>query len=109
MTSARLARCIGSWKPIHLRSEISHLEQHSAISPLAATPKPSDSGLACRCTAQARRTARRRPRLGSFIAAVTIPGEGSIRWERTLGADGHHTVWGDPADLLACVTSIEPL
>lgn len=55
------------------------------------------SGISMYSTAaQAKRTARRRPRLGGFVATVTMPTDGSMIWERTLSTDGHHTVWGEP-------------
>lgn len=68
------------------------------------------SGLSVYSTAaQVKRTARRRPRLGGFVATLALPMDGSVAWERTLGSDGHHTVWGEPASLLDCVRSIDPL
>lgn len=55
----------------------------------------------------ARAQARRFRRLGRFIAAVEIPNDGSIPIERTGNTEGHHTIWGNPDDLLARVLSIE--
>ena len=67
------------------------------------------SGLSCWSTAaQARRLARNFPALGTHIAVMYIDPDAAIRVERTRGP-GHHTVWGEPMRLLACVTSIEPL
>lgn len=64
-------------------------------------------GLSVQSTlAQARRRSRISPMLGRFIAAVRVPTDGSIRFERTRG-EGHHTLWGDAADLLARVVSVE--
>ena len=57
---------------------------------------------------QARRKRRTSPLLGNYIAALQVPTDGSLRFERTLGGDGHHTVWGEPAALLALVVSVEP-
>jgi hypothetical protein len=54
----------------------------------------------------AEREARRRPRLGSFIAEVVLTED--IRVERT-GRKGHHTVWGDPARLVASVVRVMPV
>lgn len=65
-------------------------------------------GLSVQSTlAQARRRRRASPMLGNYIAVLRVPTDGSIRFERTLSADGHHTLWGDPAELLALVVSIE--
>jgi hypothetical protein len=55
--------------------------------------------------AQARRNARKFPRLGAFIATVTIPDDALVRIERTSGP-GHYTVWGHPAYLLERVTDV---
>lgn len=49
---------------------------------------------------QARIEARRRPRLGAFIAEVVLTED--IRVEST-GRRGHHTVWSDPATLVGSV------
>lgn len=56
---------------------------------------------------QARRKRRMSPGIGVFIAVLRVPTDGSVRYERTLGGDGHHTVWGDPAALLALVAVVE--
>ena len=62
---------------------------------------------------QARAVVKRAARyrlLGTHIAAVTIPEDSPIRVRRTfLDQPGHYTVWGDPDDLLRCVTRIEPV
>jgi hypothetical protein len=58
---------------------------------------------------QARLQARMTPWIGRYIAVLQIPEGGSIRWERTTRTRGHHTLWGEPADLLACVVSVMPL
>jgi hypothetical protein len=52
---------------------------------------------------------RRFPLLGAYIAVVDIPMEGKIRIERTLREPGHHTVWGDPSELLRCVVAVTPI
>lgn len=59
--------------------------------------------------AQARRTARRYPVLGRYIAALRVPEGTAIRVERTLSREGHHTIWGEPDDLLARVLSVVPV
>ena len=68
-----------------------------------------ESGLSMyRTSAQARKKARAFPFLGGFIAAVSIPFGEDFVAERTTSSTGHHTVWGEPADLLACVVAVEP-
>jgi len=62
-----------------------------------------------RTAAQARRKARAFRFLGGFIATVQIPSDGSFIVERTTSSAGHHTVWGDPRALLACVVAIDPV
>jgi hypothetical protein len=57
---------------------------------------------------QARRKCRVSPMLGSFIAQMRVPTDGSVRFERTLGGDGHHTIWGDPEVLMTLEVSVEP-
>jgi hypothetical protein len=56
--------------------------------------------------ARARSLARQRPSLGQFIAQLRIPDDGSIPYERTGTRRGHHTVWGEPAALLARVVAV---
>jgi len=58
---------------------------------------------------QARRMARLRRRLGRFIAAIEISESEQIRWEHTTGAPGHHTLWGEPAELARRVRSVVPV
>lgn len=55
--------------------------------------------------AQARRNAARYPNVGRFIAAIRIEADMPIRIERTLRRPGHHTLWGEPADLLTRVAA----
>lgn len=50
----------------------------------------------------------RRYELGGFIARLHVPGDRSIRLEKT-GERHHFTLWGTPAALLTCVQSIEPV
>jgi hypothetical protein len=58
--------------------------------------------------AQARRKQRMSPQLGKYIAVLRVPTDGSVRFMRTLGGDGHHTIWGEPSALLGLVVSVEP-
>lgn len=57
---------------------------------------------------QAERSAARNPRLGRFIAEVSLPDD-RFRVLRTTASVGHYTVWGDPRELLQCVTRIQPI
>jgi len=52
---------------------------------------------------------RRFPQLGAFIAVLDIATNGEIRVERTLREPGHHTIWGDPDELLRCVVAVTPI
>lgn len=52
---------------------------------------------------------RRFPQLGVYIAVLDIPRDGQVRVERTLREPGHHTVWGDPDELLRFVVAVMPL
>ena len=82
---------------------------------LKGGPRPSDparlavwDGLSVFSTlAQARRKHRVSPILGSYVAVLRVPTDGSVRFERTLGGDGHHTIWGTPASMMAMVVSVE--
>jgi hypothetical protein len=58
---------------------------------------------------QARRTARDFPALGRFIAAVEIPDESGITYERTTAGRGHYTIWGEPEVICNLVKSVEPV
>ena len=55
---------------------------------------------------QARRHARRMPMLGAYIAEIAILTGTPVRYERTLRTPGHHTLWGNPAVLLAAVRRV---
>src|SRR5262245_56113836 len=58
-------------------------------------------GLSMMDTLERVRALRRRiPMLGASIAALDIPWRDRIRIERTLREPGHHTVWGDPDELV---------
>ena len=71
-------------------------------------PHPDDytayleSGISTyRTLAQARRKARAFPSLGAFVVAIAIEDGAPIRWERTTRSAGHHTLWGEPAEIAA--------
>jgi hypothetical protein len=55
---------------------------------------------------QARRKARDYPHLGRHIAVLDVLDVGLLRVERTTRSRGHHTLWGDPEAILACVVAI---
>jgi hypothetical protein len=59
--------------------------------------------------AQSRRQAMETPWTGAFIAELRIPDRtvAPMHWERTIpGNEGHHTLWGNPDELLLCVTRV---
>jgi hypothetical protein len=56
---------------------------------------------------QARRKQRTSPGIGSYIAVLRVPTDGSVRIERTLRDAGHHTIWAEAALLLKWVVSVE--
>ena len=57
---------------------------------------------------QARRKQRVSPNIGSYIAVLRVPLDGSVRVMRTLGGDGHHTLWAPASDLRSLEVSVEP-
>ncbi len=68
---------------------------------------PLQDGFSTSATeAQARSRARAIPELGTWIAELDIPEGSKIRFERTTKSRGHHTVWGRPSDIAACVVAV---
>jgi len=60
--------------------------------------------------AQAHRKALDFPLLGEYIAELRVSETEEVRVARTvMGSRGHHTIWGDPADLLGTVTTVVPV
>ena len=55
---------------------------------------------------QARRRATVLPHLGTYIAELAVSESDPITARRTGTSQGHHTLWGDPADLLNRVTRV---
>jgi hypothetical protein len=53
--------------------------------------------------------ARRIPNLGAFIARLDFTAESAIRFRQTGNDPAHHTVWGEPDELLACVIVVQPV
>ena len=64
-------------------------------------------GVSVNATAtQARNRATKMPWLGSYIAELGIAEGDPITVRRTGTSQGHHTLWGDPAELLARVIRV---
>lgn len=60
--------------------------------------------------AQARKKAKAYPLLGSYVAELVIPVDVPVRWSRTIERSrGHHTVWGDPAEIRRCEVKVHPV
>ena len=59
--------------------------------------------------AQARNKGRDLPWLGRYIAVLDIPEGGPITYQRTGRSRGHHTLWGEPSELLRCVVRVTPV
>ena len=59
--------------------------------------------------AQAHRMARRYPRHGSLMAVLEVEPEAPVQIERTLSTPGHHTLCGEPTELLKRVVAVEPI
>ena len=57
---------------------------------------------------QARRQARAKPWLGSYIAELAISESDPVTFRRSGTGRGHHTLWGDPTDLRSFVQRIIP-
>ena len=55
---------------------------------------------------QARNRARALPHLGAYIAELEIKEGDPITVKRSGTFRGHHTLWGDPTDLLARVSRV---
>lgn len=66
-------------------------------------------GISVQATEQQARKRARLPGFGRYIAEIVIAEGGSIAWRRTGRQPGHHTLWGDPDDLLACVVRTVPV
>lgn len=45
---------------------------------------------------------------GTYVAELIIPDGSLITAARTGRGRGHHTLWGDPTALMACVASVVP-
>jgi hypothetical protein len=43
------------------------------------------------------------------LAQLDVPDDGPIRFRQTGSNPAHHTVWGEPGDLLARIVAILPV
>jgi len=56
---------------------------------------------------QALKKALRYRHLGDYIIVLELPDDApGVRFERTLRTIGHHTLWGDPDELLKYVVAV---
>ena len=67
------------------------------------------TGVSVQSTEQQARHRAKLPGFGRYIAELWIRDTDSIRWRRTGRQSGHHTVWGEPDALLACVVRTVPV
>jgi len=66
-------------------------------------------GVSVQATEQQARQRARLPGFGRYVAELLVPGAGPIAWRRTGRQRGHHTLWGDPDEMLACVIRTVPV
>ena len=66
-------------------------------------------GVSVQSTEQQARQRARLPGFGRFIAELVIADDSGIIWRRTGRQAGHHTLWGDPDAMLACVVRTIPV
>jgi hypothetical protein len=50
--------------------------------------------------------ARRLPQLGRFIAVLSIPDHGPVRYEQSGESPAHYDLFGEPRDMLAAVVTV---
>ena len=58
---------------------------------------------------QARTQVRAKPWIGRYVAVLHVTKDGPITFRRTGVGRGHHTLWGDPSDLLRRVVDVLPI
>lgn len=63
-------------------------------------------GVSVQATEQQARRRARLPGFGPYIAEIVVPDGGTISWRRTGRQAGHHTLWGDPDELLLRVSRV---
>jgi hypothetical protein len=96
-----------------------HLRREQFLSDReAGIPRPDNPELIARwegfsvfaTEAQARRMIRKRPNLGDHLAELDIGPDANARVKRTgRNSPGHHTVYGDPDELLLLVQRVIPV
>ncbi|MGH2367463.1 MAG: hypothetical protein ACRDI2_04630 [Chloroflexota bacterium] len=59
--------------------------------------------------AQARRKARGVGTLSDYITRLELPADSPAISGRTTESSGHHTLWGNPATIMACVVAVVPV
>ena len=104
----RLFYRIARSNPTTLDDFLSNAARGRPIPPDAEDARLWDGLSVYSTAAQARRQRRRSPALGSYIAVLRVPLDGSVRIERTRG-EGHHTIWADAAFLSSLVIAVEPI
>jgi hypothetical protein len=78
--------------------------------PLKARQRDQWRGVSHYATpAAARVRARLSPHLGAYVARVRIPAGAPVRIEQGGRDPDHYTVWAEPAELVGCVVSVEPV
>ena len=84
---------------------------HKALGIPLRSPNDQDlwEGISVQATEQQARKRARLPGFGRYIAGLVVREGGSISWRRTGRQPGHHTLWGDPEELLACVVRTIPV
>jgi hypothetical protein len=53
--------------------------------------------------------ARRFPRLGRFVAVLSIADDGPVRYEQSGESSAHYDLFGEPREMLAAVQAVWPL
>ena len=108
---ARVFHRIVESSPLTLTDFMSDVARGRVRYPIAIEQLRLRSGLSVFNTeAQARRKALDLPILGVYIASLEIPDGTEVRFEHTLrSSPGHHTLWGDPVELLAYVAAVVPV
>ena len=93
---------------------VEDFESHVALgkAPMSADPvkRRMAEGVSVYATLnQARRNARSFPGHGRYIAELIIPDGAALTIARTGRQPGHHTIWGDAAEILRYAASAVPV
>ena len=67
------------------------------------------TGISVQATEQQARQRAKIPGLGSYIAKLVVADTSAIRVRRTTRRPGHHTLWGEPDELLAYAVCTIPV